>query len=66
MKIWLHTLIQVLAFALNIATLLTNIVPPVARPYLVLVVSAIQGFLAWYNHQYNPDGTPAIISYVKK
>ena len=65
MKVWMTVLIQVLGFALTLLTLLTNVVPVTAKPYLVLVASAIQGFIAWYAHQFNPDGTPATVAYVK-
>ena len=64
MKIWLNLLVQALGFVVNAATLLTNIVPAKFKPYLVLIISAAQGFISWYAHQYNPDGTPATIPYV--
>lgn len=64
MKLYVNLLVQSLSFVINGATLLTNIVPMKFKPYLVLIISAAQGVISWYAHQYNPDGTPATIPYV--
>lgn len=62
----IHSILQVLGFVVSAGTMATNFVPDKYKPYVVLVVSAAQGVLAWYNHSFNPDGTPASVAYVAK
>jgi hypothetical protein len=57
MKVGTHVLLQALGFAISFGTMATNIVPPKAQPYIVLIVSASQGLLGWINHYYTPSGT---------
>lgn len=61
-----HIILQALGFIISAGTMATSIVPAKYQPYVVLVVSAAQGALAWYNHNFNPDGTPASVAYVAK
>lgn len=56
MKVTLHVVLQALGFIASAGTMLTNVVPPSAKPYVVLAVSAAQGALAWWNHYHTPDG----------
>jgi hypothetical protein len=62
----LHGILQAAGIAISIATLATNIVPDKYKPFVVGTVSLAQGYIAWYNHSFNPDGTPATVAYVKK
>lgn len=61
-----HTILQVLGFIVSAGTMATDFVPTKYKPYVVLTVSAAQGALAWYNHNFNPDGTPSSVAYVAK
>jgi hypothetical protein len=63
MKVSLHVIYQIFSTVVSVGALLSPSVPEKAKPYVVLVVSLAQGFVAWYNHYYNPDGTPASVSY---
>jgi hypothetical protein len=65
MKAWMNILFQVCSFVISATTLITNAVPDKYKSVVVLVVSLAQAFVAWYAHQYNPDGTPAAVAYVK-
>jgi hypothetical protein len=56
MKLSTHLVLQALMFALQIGNYALGVVPPKYQPFVMLGVSAIQGFLAWYNHNYTPDG----------
>lgn len=62
----IHLVLQAIGFLINILTFATNVVPAKYQPYVVATVSLLQGLLAWYNHNFNPDGTPATVAYVPK
>lgn len=64
MKLSTHIILQVLGFAIQIGNLVSGVVPPKAQPYVLLVVSLAQAGLGWYNHNFNPDGTPASVAYI--
>jgi len=65
MPVWIHVVLQALGFIVSTGTVVTNMVPPKYQPYVVLVISAAQGALAWYNHYYNPDGSHASVPWAK-
>lgn len=56
MNVYLHITLQVLGFIVQFGTVATNIVPPKIQPFIILIVSAAQGGLAWFNHYYSPSG----------
>lgn len=60
MKVSTHVILQALGFVVSIGTLVSGQVPPKYQPYIVLVVSAAQGLLAWWNHYYTPQGTKIV------
>jgi hypothetical protein len=66
MKVWLHITLQALGFVVSAGTMMTNVVPPKYQPLVVAVVSFAQALLAWYNHYFNPDGTPSTVAYIAK
>ena len=63
MKVWLHVTLQILGFVGSAGTLVLPQIPDKYKPFIVLAISAAQGLLAWFNHYYNPDGTPAAVAY---
>jgi hypothetical protein len=65
MKVLTHVILQGLALAAQYGNLATNVVPVKYKPLVTVGITAAQGILAWYNHYYNPDGTPAAVAYVK-
>lgn len=56
MTVTMHVVLQVFGFVIAAGTALTNAVPEKAKPFVVLLVSAAQGALAWWNHYYDPSG----------
>lgn len=59
MKVSTHVILQVLGLIISVGTVVQNgaFVPTKYIPFVVLIVSAAQGLLAWFNHYYTPDGT---------
>ncbi len=66
MTLWMNLLVQLLGIVGSSATVFTNLVPDKYKPLVVLVLTLAQAAAAFIAHQYNPDGTKAIVSYVKK
>lgn len=56
MKVTTHVILQVLGFIVTIGTVVSGQVPPKYVPYVVGIVSAAQGGLAWFNHYFTPQG----------
>ena len=56
MKVSTHVALQIIGFIISFGTMATNMVPEMYQKYIVLVVSAAQGALAWFNHYYSPTG----------
>jgi hypothetical protein len=63
MKFSWHTVGQVLLTLLQILNFESGVVPPKYMPFVTAGLSIIQGLLALYNHFFNPDGTPAAVSW---
>lgn len=66
-----HGLLQLILGALqslNVADMTgyLNFIPPKYSAILILVLTLVQGLVAWYNRYYNPDGTPAAQPFVKE
>lgn len=60
------TLLALLTALTKYGDALNGIIPAKYQPYLQLVIGLAMSGLAWYNHYYNPDGSPATQAYVKK
>lgn len=41
-----------------------NFIPPKWAGLVMVIIAAVQGFVGWYNHNYNPDGTPSTTPYI--
>jgi hypothetical protein len=66
MKLNTHLVIQALLMIIQAGNAFSTVAPPNAQKYVALIVGLAQAGLAWYNHNFNPDGTPAEVSYQKK
>ena len=66
MKLWQSMTIQVVAIVIAVSAVLANFVEPGWKPPVVLVMGTIQAVTAYFAHYHNPDGTKALVSYVKK
>lgn len=61
-----HTIIiQVLLGLVQMGNLATDIVPDKWKPVVLGVVALAQILQAKLAHKFNPDGTPASVSYIK-
>lgn len=66
MKLSTHLIIQAIAMLVQAGNEYSSVIPDKYKPAVALVVGLGQAAVAWYNHNYNPDGTPAQVAYVKK
>lgn len=60
------TFIHVLMIFVQFANAAGLLVPPQYKSVFALVVAGAQGMLGWFQHNFNPDGTPATVSYIPK
>ena len=63
MKSKWNMIIQGLAVAGQVATVVAPLVSGPAIPWTVGTIAAVQGATALYAHYRNPDGTPAEVAY---
>lgn len=66
MKQSTHLVLQALALIAQFANLDLSAYGHGAQAGVGLAVALAQAGLAWYAHNYNPDGTPATAAYEKK
>lgn len=55
---------QLVAVAAQFGNQLSGLVPPKYQSYVLLGVGLAQTVQAWFAHNYNPDGTPAVTAYL--
>lgn len=65
MKITLNLVFQTLASIVQLGNQVSGLVPAKYQPAVALVVALAQGAVAWRSHYFNPDGSPASVSYQK-
>lgn len=65
MKLSVNVVIQILGLAGQAVTAVSDILPPRARVWAFVALSAIQGISGVLAHFANPDGTPASVAYQK-
>lgn len=63
---WLNILLQVVALVGQGFNLFGHFVPPKYIPAIAGGIGAAQAAVGVLAHQYNPDGTPAVVSYMPK
>lgn len=66
MKRSTHIFIQLVALIAQFANLDLSSYPHTAQLTIGLVLALAQAVVAWYNHNFNPDGTPATVAYEPK
>ncbi len=63
MKLSWNVVFQVLAMVAQALNAFSGMVSPKWQPIVLLVVTFLQGMVAWWAHQSNPDGTSAKVAY---
>ena len=66
MTVFMHMLYQLMLLIGQGINLFGGVIPPKYQPVVAFVLGLSQLGLALYNHYYNPDGTPASVSYIAK
>lgn len=59
MTVKMHLLYQGLTLGAHAVNLFSGVVPAKYQPFVSLALALVNAGLAWYNHYFNPDGTPA-------
>jgi hypothetical protein len=65
MKFSVNATIQALALVAHALNATVDLLPPEAKFWAMVALSAVQGLTAVLAHFANPDGTPAAVPYVK-
>ena len=65
MKFSVNATIQALALVAHALNATVDLMPPEAKFWAMVVLSAVQGVTAVLAHFANPDGTPVTLPYVK-
>jgi hypothetical protein len=52
MKVYVHVILQAAAFVAQWANLASTVTPVAYKPFIMLALSASQGLIAWYAHNY--------------
>ena len=66
MKLSVNSIIQTLMLAMQGLNQASDVLPPKAKFWAMLAMSAMQGVVGVMAHFVNPDGTSAKVAYVKQ
>lgn len=66
MRLSVNATIQALGTATQVINQVTDLLTPKGKFWALVTLSAIQGVSAILAHFSNPDGTPAILPYIKE
>ena len=66
MKLSVNSIIQTLMLAMQGLNQASDVLPPKAKFWAMLAISAMQGVVGIMAHFVNPDGTSAKVAYIKQ